>query len=228
SKKANRKYAASTTSHLSSQLTLYTVGPATAKSLAAIRDSHLPHSDIIGEDAGTGANLARVIQQHHHKTIKPADPRGLLFLTGEKHRDDIPKTLMNPHLPPELRIPVSELVVYETGVMDSFPGDFEGVVQQASARSKVVWVVVFSPTGCEPMLKVLGRLPKGGENAAADERQSSGSEKAKFYIATIGPTTQRYLSSEFGIDVDVCAEKPCPAGIGAGIQKFMEENKALD
>lgn len=199
----------------STNLPLYTVGPATARSLTTLRDKHLPSCSIHGEDTGTGEKLAHHMLQHY-KTLHPAaDPNpSLLFLVGEQRRDIIPKTLMDPSLPGHQRIPVEEIVVYETGEMASFEGDFRSAVQ--SSGEGVLWVVVFSPSGCEAMLRVLGSGPFAGNgNGDAGGR--------KVFVATIGPTTRDHLRSKFGFEPHLCAEKPSPEGVGEGIRRFMEE-----
>lgn len=110
-------------------LTLYTVGPATARTLTTLRDKHLPRAEIYGADAGTGANLARMILCHYNEVYPQAQNKpSLLFLVGEVRRDIIPKTLMDETLG-ERKIGVEELVVYETGVMESFERDFGRCIQ---------------------------------------------------------------------------------------------------
>ncbi|KAJ5125311.1 hypothetical protein N7526_007488 [Penicillium atrosanguineum] len=111
---------------------LYTVGPATARTLTTLRNAHLPSSTIHGADTGTGEKLAHLMLQHYNTlyTEEKENPT-LLFLVGEQRRDIIPKTLMDPNLPHNMRIPVDELVVYETGEMGSFEGDFRRVVELA-------------------------------------------------------------------------------------------------
>jgi uroporphyrinogen-III synthase len=160
---------------------------------------------------------------------KPA----LLFLVGEVRRDIIPKTLMNPELAGG-RIGVEELVVYETGVMASFEGDFGGCLQEIRGRDRdrdfgvvkredVVWVVVFSPTGCEAMLRVLELGPfssSGSASASADMEEKAG---RRVFVATIGPTTRDHLRQEFGFEAHVCAPKPSPEGVAEGIERFMSE-----
>lgn len=192
-------------------LILYTVGPATARTLTTLRDKHLPDALIHGADTGTGENLAHFILSHYD-SLYPTNKPALLFLVGEVRRDIIPKTLMDKTLPAEKRVGVEELVVYETGVMESFEGDFADVVGKSSGD---VWVVVFSPTGCEAMLRVLGLGPFAG----------TGSGKAtgngKVFVATIGPTTRDHLREKFGFEAHVCAPKPSPEGVLEGIEKFM-------
>lgn len=211
----------------SKSITFYTVGPATHRSVNIVRESHFPHAEIIGEEAGTGQKLAYIIQKHYRETYasdngdddSTSQKRGLLFLVGEKHRDEIPRTLMNPELPPDERINVDELVVYETGVMNLFPDDFAEVINRAKEKSKIIWVVVFSPAGCEAMLRVLQRGPfRKGEDGG------TGNDETKCFIATIGPTTRDFLKNNYGVEVEVCAETPTPEGVKDGIEKFMKEH----
>ncbi|KOS39925.1 hypothetical protein ACN38_g9241 [Penicillium nordicum] len=193
-------------------LILYTVGPATARTLTTLRDKHLPNALIHGADSGTGENLARLILSHYD-SLYPTNKPALLFLVGEVRRDIIPKTLMDKTLPVEKRVGVEELVVYETGVMESFEGDFADVVGRSAGD---VWVVVFSPTGCEAMLRVLGLGPFAGTGKATGKGTGNG----KVFVATIGPTTRDHLREKFGFEAHVCAPKPSPEGVLEGIEKF--------
>ncbi|OJD20859.1 hypothetical protein ACJ73_07804 [Blastomyces percursus] len=251
----------------SESLLLYSVGPATYCSLNTLRESHLPHSQLMGHDAGTGEILAHIILDHYNANhssrrkshddseSRAADDYGtttaqrtklpLLFLTGEQHRDIIPKTLMAETLPPEMRIEVEELVVYEAGVMESFEDMFAAALRNARARRRLensggmdggensnsgerpMWVVVFSPTGCEAMLRTLGVLP-GGEGVEEEmEEKATRIERAlrDCYIATIGSTTRDHLCKRYGVEPDVCAEIPSPEGVGKGIEKFLLERR---
>ncbi|KGO73424.1 Tetrapyrrole biosynthesis, uroporphyrinogen III synthase [Penicillium italicum] len=194
-------------------LILYTVGPATARTLTTLRDKHLPAALIHGADTGTGENLAHLILSHYD-SLYPTHKPALLFLVGEVRRDIIPKTLMDKALPAEKRVGVEELVVYETGVMESFEGDFADVVSRESGD---VWVVVFSPTGCEAMLRVLGLGPFAGTGTGTGTRAGTG----QVFVATIGPTTRDHLREKFGFEAHVCAPKPSPEGVLEGIEKFM-------
>ncbi|CEO59856.1 hypothetical protein PMG11_04509 [Penicillium brasilianum] len=208
-------------------LPLYTVGPATARALTTLRDKYLPTATIHGADTGNGQNLAHLILEHYNAlyrdlpssvaSVKPS----LLFLVGEQRRDIIPKTLMDPSRPEEQRVPVDEIVVYETGEMDSFEVDFRDAVSKEIARHKnsgdggSIWVVVFSPTGCEGMLRVLGMGPFAGQDGDGEGRRGD------VFVATIGPTTRDYLRERFGFEADVCAERPSAEGIEEGIRRFL-------
>lgn len=151
----------------------------------------------------------------HSSAQKP----GLLFLVGEQRRDIIPKTLMDSNLPETQRINVDEIVVYETGEMDSFEKDFASNVRSYTGEEGL-WVVVFSPSGCEAMLRVLGLGPFATTSHANEDDTS---KKRRVFVATIGPTTRDHLRNKFGFEPDVCAEKPSPEGVGEGIKRFMEQ-----
>lgn len=145
---------------------------------------------------------------------------------GKLHSDVIPKTLMGESLPAEKRIGVTELVVYETGVMSSFEEEFSTLVKKflvdnkdnddTAKRKKKIWVVVFSPTGCDAMLRVLNTLLPTADDDARRKR---------YHIATIGPTTRDHLISKYGVEPEVCAEIPSPAGVGEGIKAFLEREE---
>ncbi len=188
------------------------MGPATSRALGSIPS--LPTDCIYGTDTGTGENLAHFILKHYNSLPKiqtqPKPP--LLFLVGEQRRDIIPKTLTSETLPAAQRIGVDELVVYETGVMESFEQDFRASLGGVPLR----WVVVFSPTGCEAMLRCVGLRDRENRD------RTKGPMEKKTRIATIGPTTRDYLIKEFAFEPDVCASKPSPEGVGHAIAAFME------
>ena len=202
--------------------------------------------DIFGADTGNGEKLAKYILSHynglHQSSSKPKRP--LLFLVGEQRRDIIPKTLTSISLPELERIEVDELVVYETGVMESFPQEFEKHIAISRRQNpEIISVVVFSPSGCEAMLLSLGYIDPNGKltregqrmvrwpsietvDEEADETfhsDTTKSERPRYCIASIGPTTRDYLSKTWGFEVDVCAEKPSPEGIGEGILRFLQQ-----
>ncbi|KAI0414562.1 uroporphyrinogen-III synthase [Xylaria grammica] len=192
---------------------IYSVGPATTRALKAIPQS--PPLRIFGEHTGTGDALARYILEHYSEWYRnrPTKPP-LLFLVGEQRRDIIPKTLMDDTLPADTRIEVTETEVYGTGVMESFPKDFEKIL--SSTRDRFTrWVVVFSPTGCDSMLRGLSLIIDEKTMKAA-----KGPGPRTTYIATIGPTTRDHLVRTFGFEPDVCAEKPSPEGVREAIINF--------
>jgi len=204
---------------------IYSVGPATTRALRAIPQQ--PPLNIFGGHTGNGESLGQFMLEHYGAwyEAKPEKPP-LLFSVGEQRRDIIPKTLMSAELPTERRIHVDELVVYGTGVMESFKHDFGQSLRDTSA-SETRWVVVFSPTGCDVMLAGLGLLD--GTEITGKARKSQGSRGARnTYVATIGPTTRDYLIRAFNFEPDVCAAEPSPEGVQRGIVQFMKSRQCKD
>jgi uroporphyrinogen-III synthase len=206
---------------------IYTVGPATSCALKSI--PQIPQLNIFGSETGNGEALAYYILGHYENWYadRPSKPP-LLFLVGEQRRDIIPKTLIDPALPENKQIPVEELVVYETGVMESFEQDF-GKLLQHTEDKEVRWIIVFSPTGCEAMLRALnmldietGKVKTGERGGGCGNRKGRG--RRRTYIATIGLTTRDYLRKTFGFEPDVCSGKPSAEGIDEAINIFMEKN----
>lgn len=205
------------------EMPLYVVGPATAR---GVRAFGLP-CPVLGEESGNGESLARSILDYHQtisSDVTHLQDRKLplLFLVGEQRRDIIPKTLQSEDLPPAERIPVVEVIVYETGEMATFEEDFTALVQQGK-RAQVAeqWVVVFSPQGCEAMLHALGWLEeKDGKFSEARREVAMGSMRTM--IATIGPTTRDFMIEQFGFEPDVCAASPSAESLVAAIEAFSQ------
>lgn len=208
---------------------IYSVGPATTRALSAAIPQTPPSTplQIFGQHTGNGEALASFIITHYSSSTWYADrdPKPpLLFLVGETRRDVIPRTLMDPALPSHARINVTEQVVYGTGVMESFPADFSAVLRENKRlddnnhQTQTQWVVVFSPTGCDAMLRCLDLLDNETGRAIPLEKRDG-----KTRIATIGPTTRDFLVDTFGFEPDVCAETPSPEGILQGILEYEKK-----
>ncbi|KAM7221490.1 Tetrapyrrole biosynthesis, uroporphyrinogen III synthase [Rhypophila decipiens] len=194
------------------EIPVYSVGPATTRALQAVPQE--PPLQIFGSHTGNGEDLSKFILEHYgawykDRTSKPP----LLFLVGEQRRDIIPKTLMDATLPAEKQIKVDEVVVYGTGVMESFRDDFEVLLQETEGR-KVRWAVVFSPSGCDNMLRALGML----DEATGRVKETKG--PVNTYVATIGPTTRNHLLENFGFEPHASADYPSPEGIWKAISSF--------
>lgn len=173
---------------------------------------------MFGEHTGVGDVLAPFILEHYGEWYRDREVKPpLLFLVGEQRREVIPKTLMDPSLPRDRRIEVTEMVVYGTGVMESFAEDFRAVLRRTADRP-LRWVVVFSPTGCDSMLRGLDFLD--AETGRAKEAHRIAADRTT-RIATIGPTTRSHLEKKFGYEPDVCAGKPSPEGVLEGIEGFL-------
>ena len=196
--------------------TFFVVGPATSRAVEALRDSYFASCEVKGAEAGNGEKLARLILESYQPGIEGVR-ESLLFLVGEKRRDVIPRILMDDQLGGR-RIEVEEVVVYETGVRESFEGEFRDVIE-TTRKEADRWVVVFSPAGCEAMLKVLGLLnEKTG-------KVSEGRRMEGVRVASLGPTTRDFLKDTFAFAVDVCAEEPSPEGVLRGIEALNRSNE---
>ncbi|KAK0648732.1 tetrapyrrole biosynthesis, uroporphyrinogen III synthase [Cercophora newfieldiana] len=189
-----------------SGIPIYSVGPATTRALKAVPVPSQYPLNIFGEHTGYGQELAQFILKHYAEWYKdrPMMPP-LLFLVGEQRRDVIPRVLG------AASFPVDEVVVYRTGVMQSFRKDFDQWLEETADRPER-WAVVFSPTGCEAMLSALGVLD--GQKLRDSER--------KTFIATIGTTTRDHLIREFAFHPEVCAAQPSPEGVWHGITQFTK------
>ena len=197
-------------------LPLYVVGPATARGLRVLN----LRCPILGEETGNGEALAAYILQNYNTIYPGSGKPHIMFLVGDKRRDIIARILQSEDLGHERRSIVDEVVIYETGEMHTFKVDFSSTWRKnANEGSQRQWVVVFSPTGCEAMLESLGFLDPetGTAKSIAGPRNIS--------VATIGPTTRDYLVNEFNFTPDVCAEKPSPEGIAAGIRALAYKQK---
>lgn len=143
-------------------------------------------------NTNTNSNLDHIYKNEPNDK-PPSELPPVLFLVGDQRRDIIPKTLMSPSLPPGQRIPVDELVVYETGVMASFAQDLDRALalcrhtptngsidaetssspqelvtlnRATTPRSNLVILVIFSPSGCRETLRRIGVLDEQSGRAA--------------------------------------------------------------
>ena len=209
---------------------LYVVGPATERALRAVRDERCAGCGIHGgEEAGSGEVLAGIMLgggkgggTYDVREMEGGRKKSALFLVGEKRRDIIPRMLMDPGLPEEERIRVDEMEVYRTGELEEF--EFHFTQMLARTRPETArWVVVFSPTAGEGMLRGLGWLDMVNGRMKACISDPS----RRTYVACIGPTTRNYLVQEFGFEPDVVAKKPSPQDVKEGIESFMKERGAM-
>ncbi|EUC39162.1 hypothetical protein COCCADRAFT_21580 [Bipolaris zeicola 26-R-13] len=191
---------------LPESLPLYVVGPATARGLRALGLK----CPILGEETGNGEALAGFILQHYNAIYPDGPNPPVLFMVGDKRRDIIPKTLQSVELKPNIRAKVDELVIYETGEMQSFKENFSAIWKDNTKRGfGRQWVVVFSPSGCQAMLESLDLLD------AETGRAKASTEQRNILIATIGPTTRDYLVHQFGFTPDFYSIDPISAHLTA-------------
>lgn len=105
---------------------VFSVGAATSREL-------LPLGVVCrGDDAGSAEVLSEYL---HQGGVLPADckEKPMMFLCGDKRRDTLPDSFRS------RRLPLEELVVYQTCAVESF---------EFPAECKVPdWIVFFSPSG---------------------------------------------------------------------------------
>ena len=192
---------------------LYVVGPATARAVTAIGLS----CPVLGEETGNGEALASFILKDYNTRWPQSLPKpGLLFLVGEQRRDIIPRTLQAETLPPENRILVNELEVYKTAEHPDFENLFRREWEKREHLEQ--WVVVFSPSGCRTVLRVLQLVDE------KTGKYSPGRQTAT-RLATIGPTTKAFLRREFDFEPHVCSTHPTPENLGDSIHSFRQQEQ---
>ena len=211
---------------------IYAVGPATTKAVRDVCALYLPAcvSRVMGQEAGTGEALARIILRDYDTHGKEQQECGgkkpLLFLTGEKHRDIVPRMLQSSELAEDERILVEEMVVYTSAAMEGFEDDFR-IILKDTEEAETRWIVVFSAIGGEGMLGALGWLDKKTRRVKDHWEKVNEKGERRTFVASIGPTTRDYLRNELGFEVDVCAEKPSAKGVQDGIESFTREKSNL-
>lgn len=151
----------------------FTVGPSTAN---AVRKLGLCAT---GESSGCAQQLSQLIINHYKENphVKPK----LLFLAGDKRRDELPNLMKS------ASIPVDEINVYQTQLRS----DLDQCLQRIITTSKLDWVVLFSPSGSSAYDIISHRL----------------SETELPRLAAIGDTTSKHLKDR-GYRVHAVADKP--------------------
>ncbi|TGZ85074.1 tetrapyrrole biosynthesis, uroporphyrinogen III synthase, partial [Ascodesmis nigricans] len=189
---------------------IFVVGPATASAVAGLG---FHPGNILGGDCGSGAILAPFILAQL-PTLFPARKPKFLFLVGETRRDVIQNSLK------DAEVAVTELVVYETTVMDTFRDDLVRVLEETEEVDGKVgtgdrkgrgerWVVVFSPQGADVAVEALKDKDIWGRTL----------------VAAIGPTTEERLAG-LGRRPDAVARKPSPEGLWAVVKEEVDRRNA--
>ncbi|CAO3675229.1 unnamed protein product [Umbelopsis ramanniana] len=156
---------------------VFTVGPSTAN---LVRELGLRP---VGETSGCAQRLGQEIIQQLQDS-RHQEPVRLLFLVGDKRRDELPTMMKN------ASIVMEEVLVYETQLRK----DLEDAIQETiTTQSQPNWVVVFSPSGSKALDILYHNLQK--------------KKYPKPRIAAIGQTTSKHLKDR-GYQVDAVADKP--------------------
>ncbi|TRM68448.1 tetrapyrrole biosynthesis, uroporphyrinogen III synthase [Schizophyllum amplum] len=218
-------YPASSASNDWTTKPFYAVGHATATALREIADSPAAPRDVRGEESGTGEQLARfIVDDVRAGDATRGHPTRLLYLTGDKNRDTVPKILA------EAGVAFEPLQVYGTCGRPDFAGKLDEAVQRISAADDP-WVVFFASSSTDFALPFLRQhfsfrqsTSLEGSNAPSDapveseplgvptsNRMPATHRTAR--IAAIGPVSSDHISRELHLHVDAVATKPSPANL---------------
>lgn len=208
-----------------SKTPFYAVGEATASALADMcrefSDSPFVPRDIRGGvESGTSEKLAHFILKDLSSTT---GSRRLLYLTGDKNRDTLPRILQDGNFE------LASLQVYETRGSSTFAADLKtaldavpsGNVLVYVSRARLIvcsgadkwWIVYFAPSAAEfvtPTLRCHFDLPS----------LDSVSSASAVHVAAIGPTTASFLEETLRIRVDVTPSKPSAESLLTAIAAF--------
>eukprot|EP01134_Creolimax_fragrantissima_P007353 CFRG7353T1 len=157
-------------------LPVYVVGPATSTIVES-----LGFTDIRGRESGSAASLATILEEHIRTNVLcPQKP--IVFLCGDKRREDIPQTLS------ALEVPATVLTVYSTGCNANLDSNLSDTL----AQTQIHWAVFFSPSTVEYCLSSLLQLDNN------------------IRLAAIGPTTAERMK-DFGVSVEAVSKSPTPS-----------------
>jgi uroporphyrinogen-III synthase len=186
-----------------SSVPFYVVGEATS---AALRDicEKIPlytSRDIRGgSETGTAERLAGFILKD-----LPSDgtSRKLLYLTGDKNRDTLPKILVS------AGVALDPLQVYATQGSSTFPHDLSLALERVKEEgSSWGWIIYFAPSVAEfvtPILRNHFAIP-AANSSTEDCAQLLEHHHVK--VAAIGPTTESFLQQTLKLSVAVTARNP--------------------
>ncbi|KAI0371011.1 tetrapyrrole biosynthesis, uroporphyrinogen III synthase [Pilatotrama ljubarskyi] len=207
----------------------YVVGSATASALCAIEAAfpespYTPRDIRGGSESGTAEKLAHYIVSD----VPQSGSRRLLYLTGDKNRDTLPRILGDGGLELE------SLQVYATQGSSRFEDDLRQALGEVSQylsrltdganavtsadRGETWWIVHFAPSAAKavsPTLAQYFQIP------GAEATESRARRNAR--VAAIGPTTSEFLRDQLHIEVAVVAGRPTPEALSEGIAAWDRE-----
>lgn len=170
-------------------------------------------NNIHGKDQCSSATeLANYIIEYFHSssTTSTANIKPLLFLCGNRRRDDLPN-LLHQH-----NIPLQEMIVYQTEYYNTSlgsessnpPEDLSHLVNPPIEPS---WIVFFSPSGVEALEEtILLRSSIDNNNNNNNNRINLYKEWFKTVkIGAIGQTTASAIREIFGFDHSSSSTSSC-------------------
>ncbi|GAA5855460.1 hypothetical protein JCM9279_005483 [Rhodotorula babjevae] len=238
-------------------LPFFVVGQATHDALAPLVP---PSTPILGaRESGTGESLARFILAHFARSSPSSSPtspphprqtRTLLYLTGDKNRDTLPRLLA------EGGIAAHELQVYATARAPTFEGELERALRRAACErdsddgdagepeliegasaTRDVWVALFSPSSAREALSTLrslGALPPAATStttppsppptAPSSPPAASPFAHLRIRLAAIGPVTARFVAEHApDLSVEAVASRPEAGALVAAVLEAAGE-----
>ncbi|KAG8958434.1 hypothetical protein FRC03_009125 [Tulasnella sp. 419] len=203
----------------------YVVGPRTG-SLIRNGSSTIQHllpdpSHVLGgAQSGNAEKLSEFI-------VSDYNDRGIslpmLYLTGDKNKDTVPRTLK------QHGIPYEELKVYETSprageaILHDIR-EFKGSLQQSDTDVST-WIVFFAPSSAAaalPHVQEYYDLP-GLESTPL---QTDAPSKRHTLIAAIGPTTSSYLTETRKLQVNVISPSPSADSLAIAIHEYDTKDES--
>ncbi|GEM12550.1 uroporphyrinogen-III synthase [Rhodotorula toruloides] len=131
----------------------FVVGNPTRTNLARVPVPPPPDLVFGAEESGTGEKLASFILQHFTASSEvptlPRRRRRLLYLTGDKNRDTVPRILE------EGGVELETLQVYATTRAPGFEADLDRILSEVENGDGLVWMVLYSPSGSKECLAEL-------------------------------------------------------------------------
>ncbi|BGO95262.1 hypothetical protein NBRC10512_002602 [Rhodotorula toruloides] len=195
----------------------FVVGNPTRTNLARVPVPPPPELVLGAEESGTGKKLASFILRHFASSPEPPSSprrrRRLLYLTGDKNRDTVPRILEEGGVEPET------LQVYATTRAPGFGADLERILNVVVDGRGLVWMVLFSPSGSKECLAELRQ--RGLVASIVASTPASHTLATRLRFAAIGPITQQFLEEE-RVPVHAVADKPEPEALVRAILEATE------
>ncbi|PPQ65534.1 hypothetical protein CVT26_000491 [Gymnopilus dilepis] len=209
----------------------YVVGQTTQASLNEVfAEFDLPPPDVRGQESGNAAALAPFILKDLKERQPPLVHPKLLYLTGDKNRDTLPKLLK------EGGVELVELQAYKTQGSSLFEKNLEAAFDSVLASPGQTfphsasaflepaswWIVYFAPSAAAFVTPILQKhfILSPAASTLADTSASSSKALSKAKVAAIGPTTNTFLLEELKLQVHAMAPKPTPDDIVRVIKRY--------
>ncbi|KAG2078565.1 tetrapyrrole biosynthesis, uroporphyrinogen III synthase [Suillus decipiens] len=195
----------------------YAVGEATSAALRNLCEKiplYTPRDIRGGSEMGTAERLAGFILKD---LSSDGESRKLLYLTGDKNRDTLPKILES------AGVALDPLQVYTTQGSSMFPHDLSLALERVKEEGlSWGWIVYFAPSVAEfvtPILRNRFTLPVVNSSM---EDCAQLSEHHHVKVATIGPTTASFLQQTLKLSVAVTARNPKADDLADAVLQYDE------